>query len=276
MRIHCVALVSFMCVCAASAQDKITVPLSSPSQPVTIKATMMSGSIKVTGGSGHEVTVTSTDSRAADREREAAPAGMKRIGARPGLNIEEDQNVVTISAGSMTGGGGNLAIETPVNSNLQIKTINGASIEVTGVNGDLEIENTNGQIRLTNVSGSVVAHTLNGAVTASLDRVTGDKPMSFTSMNGKIEVTLPDDTKARLRLKTDNGSIYSDFDVKLEADANKPVVEDTRGQGGKYKISVDRAVTGTINGGGPEYTFQTMNGAILIHKKSASAIVVSH
>ena len=27
------------------------------------------------------------------------------------------------------------------------------------------------------------------------------------------------------------------------------------------------SVTGTINGGGPEYTFQTMNGNILIHKK---------
>jgi len=113
----------------------------------------------------------------------------------------------------------------------------------------------------------VVAHTLNGAVTASLDHVTGNKPMSFTSLNGKVDVTLPADTKARLRLKSDNGSIYSDFDVKLEADGGKPVVEDSRGQGGKYKISVDRNVTGTINGGGPEYTFQTMNGNILIHKK---------
>jgi DUF4097 and DUF4098 domain-containing protein YvlB len=138
---------------------------------------------------------------------------------------------------------------------------------VTGVNGDHEIENSNGAIRLTDVSGSVVAHTLNGGVTASLGHITGNKPMSFTSLNGKVDVTLPADTKARLRLKSDNGSIYSDFDVKLEADTNKPVVEDSRGKDGKYKISVDRAVTGTINGGGPEYTFQTMNGNILIHKK---------
>ena len=78
---------------------------------------------------------------------------------------------------------------------------------------------------------------------------------------------MPADTKARLRLKSDNGSIYSDFDVKLEPDSSKPVVEDSRGKDGKYKISVDKAVTGTINGGGPEYTFQTMNGNILIHKK---------
>ncbi|HWD98616.1 MAG TPA: hypothetical protein VG345_06255, partial [Bryobacteraceae bacterium] len=76
---------------------------------------------------------------------------------------------------------------------------------------------------------------------------------------------LPTDTKARLRLKTDNGSIYTDFDVKLEP--TKPAVEDSRSNGGKYRIRMDRTLFGTINGGGPEYLFQTMNGSILIHKK---------
>lgn len=261
----------------AAAQNKITVPLTNPSQPVTIKATTFSGSIRVTVGTGRDVIVSGSDAGAGRRSgRDAAPPGMKRIGEQPGLNIEEDHNVVTITTGPM-GRGSDLTIETPVNTNLQIKTMNGSSIDVTGINGDLEIENTNGSIRLANVSGSVVAHTLNGGITATLDRITGSKPMSFTSLNGKIDVTLPADTKARLRLKSDNGSIYSDFDVKLEADANKPVVEDSRSQDGKYKISVDRAVTGTINGGGPEYTFQTMNGNILIHKGGgAPGVVLSH
>lgn len=266
MRIGRIAIISFMCAIGAAAQDKITVPLSNPSQPVTIKATMITGSIKVTAGTGRDLIVTTSESSGRRSARDAAPPGMKRIDVRPGMNIEEDHNVVTISAGSM-GGHGDLTIETPVNTNLQLKTMSGGTIDVTGVNGDHEIENMNGSINLTDVSGSVVAHTLNGTITASLSHITSNKPMSFTSLNGKVEVTLPADTKARLRLKTDNGSIYSDFDVKLEPDAGKPVVEDSRSQGGKYKISVDRAISGTINGGGPEYTFQTMNGNILIHKK---------
>ena len=53
----------------------------------------------------------------------------------------------------------------------------------------------------------------------------------------------------------------------MEPDNSKPVVEDGRGQGGKYRIRMDRGVYGSINGGGPEYSFQTMNGTILIHKK---------
>ena len=57
------------------------------------------------------------------------------------------------------------------------------------------------------------------------------------------------------------------FFEELEADNTKPVIEDGRGRGGKYRIRMDRGVYGSINGGGPEYLFQTMNGDILIHKK---------
>jgi DUF4097 and DUF4098 domain-containing protein YvlB len=108
---------------------------------------------------------------------------------------------------------------------------------------------------------------VNGGVKVSLDRVTPNKPMSFSSLNGKIDVTLPADTKAKLRLKTTHGEVYTDFDVKMEPDTSKPVIEDSRGKGGKYEIKMDRSLVGSINGGGPEYSFQTMNGTILIHKK---------
>jgi Putative adhesin len=255
------------CAAFASAQDKVTVPLSNPSQPATVKVHLISGSITVTGGSGSQVVVESGAGSRESRAPRDVPPGMHRLDAgRTGMDVEEDHNVVNIEAGR-NGGGANLAIQVPANSSLQLQTMNGGHIEVSGVSGEMDIENMNGSIELKNVSGSVVAHSLNGAVTATIDRVTSNKAMAFTSMNGKIEVTLPADTKARLRLKTDNGSVYSDFDVKMEPDATKPVVEDSRGQGGKYRIKLDRSVYGSINGGGPEYRFETLNGSILIHKK---------
>jgi hypothetical protein len=255
----------------AAAQDKVTVPLSSPSQPATVKAHLISGSITVTAGTGSQVVV---ESEAGGRGRERGrasernvPPGMHRIdvGAR-GFNVEEDHNVVTVIP-DLGGQGMNLMVEVPVNTSVELKSVNGGHIDVTGLNGDLDVENTNGTITLKNVSGSVSAHTVNGSITVNMDKVTTDKPMSFSSLNGKVDVTLPGDTKARLRLRTTNGAVYSDFDVKMEQDNSKPVIEDGRGQGGKYRIRMDRGIYGSINGGGPEYSFQTMNGTILIHKK---------
>jgi hypothetical protein len=100
-----------------------------------------------------------------------------------------------------------------------------------------------------------------------MEKIASNKPMSFTTLNGKIDVTLPADTKARLRLKSERGEIFSDFDVKLEPDNAKPVIEDGRGTNGKYRIRIDRSVYGSINGGGPEYRFESMNGGITIRKK---------
>jgi hypothetical protein len=258
----------------AAAQEKVTVPLSSPSQPATVKAHLIFGSITVTAGAAGQIVVepeVSGSKQERDRTRDRAvsmpPPGMHRLDAGGhGFSAEEDHNVVTVNPGD-AGQFINLAIQVPVNTSVELKSVAGGHVDVTGISGDLDVENVNGTVTLKNVSGSVSAHTVNGNLTISLDKVTPDKPMSFSSLNGKVDVTIPGDTKARLRLKTTNGEVYSDFDVKMEPDNSKPVIEDGRGQGAKYRIRMDRGVYGTINGGGPEYSFQTMNGAILIHKK---------
>jgi Putative adhesin len=264
------AVLLFVSAATASAQDKVTVPLSEPSQPATVKARLVSGSITVTVGSASQVVV-QAEPATAGREpvppTPPPPPGMHRIDSnRFGFNAEEDHNVVTIGGGVNRT---NLTIQVPANSSLELRTVNGGTINVTGVNGNLDVENVNGSIALKDVSGTVLAHTVNGTVTVGLTRATPDKPMSFSSLNGTVDVTLPADTKARLHLKTTNGEIFSDFDVKMEPDTSKPVIEDSRGKSGRYRIRLDRGanIYGSINGGGPEYSFQTMNGTILIHRK---------
>jgi DUF4097 and DUF4098 domain-containing protein YvlB len=154
-----------------------------------------------------------------------------------------------------------------VQTSLILRSVNGGAITVENISGSIDANHTNGGISITNVSGSVLANTTNGKVTVSLNKVTGDKAMSFTSFNGTVDVTLPADVKANVMMKTNNGEIWSDFDIKLSASGKPPVVEDSRSKNGKYKVRIDRAMYGAINGGGPEMQFVTYNGNILIHKK---------
>jgi DUF4097 and DUF4098 domain-containing protein YvlB len=159
-----------------------------------------------------------------------------------------------------------LTIQVPVNTSLKLSVTNGGNITVSNVTGEIDVRNTNGGIRLTNVAGSVTADALNDNIVVSLTKVTPEKSMSFTSLNGDIDVTLPADIKTRAKLKSDRGEVYSDFEVKMVASARQPVVEEGRPGGGRYRVRVDKAMYGLINGEGPESLFQTSNGNIYIRK----------
>jgi hypothetical protein len=78
-------------------------------------------------------------------------------------------------------------------------------------------------------------------------------------------VTFPASLKATVKLKSDRGDVFSDFDVTTQASA-PPVVEDSRSKKGKYRVRLDRTVQGTINGGGTEIQFSNFNGSIYIRK----------
>ena len=126
----------FVCAAIAAAQDKVTVPLSDRSQPATVKARLMSGSITVKVGAGPQVVVESTSSDGRELPPRLppnnVPPGMHRIdgGGGRGFTVEEDHNLVTI-AGDRGGQSMNLVIEVPVTTSVELRTVNGGHIDVT-------------------------------------------------------------------------------------------------------------------------------------------------
>jgi len=269
--------IAILLVCAAGAllaqesPEKATVPLRDPSRPARIQANLMMGGITVRGADVKEVLVEAHARGDGDRHGRRAPAradGMKRLElpGNAGLDVTEEDNVVTIKTASMNRAS-DLVITVPRRSSLRLRCMNDGDIYVENVDGEIDANNLNGKVTLKNVSGSVVAHSLNGAVMASLDRVDAGKPMSFSTMNGDIDVTLPDLVKANVRMKTDNGEIYSDFDVKLIAGVNPEGRNSGRQPDGSYHLKFDHTLRGTINGGGPEFQFTSFNGQIYIRKK---------
>ncbi len=255
-------------VVAQDGTDRVSVPLTDPNRPVTVRVDLMHGNIAVKPNPGKDVVVERTGGGGTPARRSNRPTppevdGLKRIDmGRSGFSVEESENTVRINSGPVPGG--NVTVLVPANASLKLKTMTG-TVDVEGVNGEVEANSMNGEVHVNNVQGAVVAHSLNGKVLVTLARVDPNKPMAFSTMNGDIDVTLPADTKARIRLKNDHGDVWTDFDLKLEA---TPRVEQTqRGDDGRYRVKFDRTVTGTINGGGPDLSFTTMNGQIRIRKQ---------
>jgi DUF4097 and DUF4098 domain-containing protein YvlB len=246
--------------------DKLTVPFSDPTRPGTVRIGLINGGITVKAHAGREVIIEArSDDDDRDNDRQAVRGGLRRIPNRSsGLTVEEDDNVMRVSTSSHNRTT-NLVLQVPVQTSLKLSCTNDGDINVDGVTGDVEANNTNGAVRLTNVSGSVVAHAFNDDLTVSMVRVDPQKPMSFSSFNGDIDVTLPANLKATVKMQTEMGDIYSDFDMQIQPVATQRV-EDTRSSRGRYQIRLEKVVSGAINGGGPEISFKNYNGDIRIRK----------
>jgi DUF4097 and DUF4098 domain-containing protein YvlB len=240
-------------------QDSVRIPFSGTGRQRLVKLSTVSGSIHVRGYDGKEVII---DTKGGGRRPDRQVDGLRRIDMSPGFTAEEQDNVVTIKA-DPPHAPSSIDLQVPTDTSLQLSTVNGGEITVEGVEGELDVKNTNGSVKLTRVGGAVVANTSNGAVTAVLDRVTPGRPMSFSSLNGNVDVTLPADVKANVKLRSDNGDVYTDFDIQLGSSGQGT---SGRGSNGKYRVNIDKTISGTINGGGPEMRLTTLNGRIMLRK----------
>lgn len=274
MKIRRYAIATFAAVATLAAAtgtplaaERLVVPLTDPTKPAAIEVSLVSGSIRVTGSAVREVVIDarSEDEGKVSRERDRQERqGMRRIpNTALGLEAEEEDNRVSISADSWARGV-DLRIEVPAGSSLELSTVNGGDIEVEGVTGELELSNTNGEIHVKEVKGPVSATTVNGDVSIAFSSAMISAPMAFSTLNGDVDVTLPAGLKADVRLRSDNGEIFSDFEIAMNS--AKPDIEEKR-EGGKYRLVVAREMTGKIGGGGPELFLKTFNGDILLRQK---------
>ena len=254
---------------AQETPDRVNVPLTDPSRPAVVHASLINGGITVIGYNGKDVIVEARsrheDGRESRPDRKAQ--GMHRLDSRgTGLSVEEQDNQVNIGIGSVNRTV-DLNIQVPFNTSLNLKCVNDGDIKVDRVSGEVDAGDTNGGIKLLNISGAAVANSINGDVVVTLDRVTPGKSMSFSTLNGDIDITLPADVKARVKMKSDNGEIYSDFDVHPEVNPAAPKISETHGKEGHFRVQFDKVTYGSINGGGPEMQFTTFNGKIYLRKK---------
>lgn len=267
---------------ARAQSSQFTVPLSDPAKRGKLKVHLNVGSINVTGTARKDVLIKyssdeddeemserdgtnqNKNKNRNDNEDSDSRAGLRRIGGGGmDLQVTENGNTVVVQSGSWSHGL-NLDLEIPSGMDLELHTYNDGDLMVSNVQGEVALSNYNGDITARNISGSVVASTYNGEIKSTFDKVAENTPMSFSTFNGDIDLTFPATLKATLKMKTEQGEIFSGFDVNITSSG--PVqMKDTKG--GVYKVVIDDWKTGQINGGGPEITMKNYHGDILIRKR---------
>jgi hypothetical protein len=260
--------------------EKIQIPLSQPNKPGTLQASLLNGSIMVSGHKGKDVVISYSTrdgkNRSRTRDRDESE-GLRRIpNNNTGLEVREENNTVTVKTGAFNRTV-DLQIQVPYDFSVKLKTLNDGVLLVEDVNGELDLDNLNGNITLRNITGSASVSTLNGDILASFKKVTPNMPMAFSSLNGKIDVTLPPAAKFNAKLKSDNGEIFTDFDMAMDKGSKGLQPEENKSGAGPNRLRgndnppgtrvyVDKWLNGKINGGGPDILFKNFNGNIYIRK----------
>ena len=247
----------------------VTITLSDPAKPATLEMNIVMGSVTVKGVNRKDVLVEARPAAGASRRPandEPPPAGLRRLTQGTPFDVEEDRNTVSIDLENPARAI-DFTIEVPIKTNLDIETVQGA-ISVEGVDGELEVDSVNGAVTLANVGGCVVAHSVNGKLVAAITRTNAGQPMAFTSMNGTVDVTLPAAVKANFKLRSDQGDVYTDFDLQTRAEPDNPNPNPRAGRRGvmRTSVNIDHAVYGAVNGGGPDFEIRTFNGNVYVRK----------
>jgi hypothetical protein len=153
----------------------------------------------------------------------------------------------------------NLTIRVPRAIELTLKTVNG-EVTCADTSGKFEVNGVNGSITMNGIAGSGYVRTVNGPTTVSF-RENPKADSEFHSLNGKVEVTFQPDLSADIRVKTFNGAAYTDFESTALASQASAAQNGT-----KWVYKKNQFANLRVGKGGPELSFETLNGDIRIRK----------
>jgi hypothetical protein len=153
-------------------------------------------------------------------------------------------------------------VQVPYDTELVLKVVN-RDVLVKKTSGDYEIHGINGGIEMEDVAGSGLVSTINGKVKVTFSKNPA-KATQFKTLNGSVDVYFQSGLNADLKFKKLNGGIYTDFEVS----ALPQPAEAGDSSSGRFVYRSDRQTSGRAGKGGPELSFDTLNGNIRLHSKT--------
>ena len=218
----------------------------------TLEIVNVNGLIEASPSSGAQVEV-----RAEREIRSASEENSKALLQKVDMREEVSADRVRIEARADVDGGRGRRTNLSVTYHVRVPA--GLAVSFKTENGDVRLENLSGRMTASTTNGGITGRALSGPVTA--DSVNGGVQMDFASIagdvrvsttNGGVRIDLPADAKATLDATCVNGGI--DVDEQLTVQAS----ETSR-----------RRLSGTLNGGGPRISAQTVNGGIRIRTRGS-------
>jgi predicted membrane protein len=218
------------------------------------------GKVTVEGHNGNEIIFSSENSREGKDERAEGLRSINSLGLEDntglGINVTDKGNVVEVHQLKKTHSPDiRILVPKGVIVSFTHESQYGGEAKFKNLTNEIEVSAQYNSVELNNVTGPLTVETTYGHVEADFSTTIND-PVSIVSIYGYVDVTLPQATKANLKLSTSYGEIFvaPEFDIKVD-----------RGDGGL--IAYSDKVSGTINGGGTNIDLSCNYGKVYLRKK---------
>lgn len=133
-------------------------------------------------------------------------------------------------------------VRVPDGVRVDLSTVNGG-VEVTGVNNEVDARTVNGSITARSAGGPVRAKTVNGSINVSMGSLGSADDLDYETVNGAITIELPSNFGAQLELSTVNGRVSTEFPITMSGTLSPRRLRGTVGNG------ATRLRASTVNGG---------------------------
>lgn len=147
-------------------------------------------------------------------------------------------------------------VRVPAGVHFAGRTVNG-SVNAKSLDGNVEATTVNGDVRVS-TTGYAQASTVNGSINVACGRANWSEWLRFSTVNGSIEVTLPDNTNTEINASLVNGSITTDLPLVLKGNVDKRHLNGILGHSSE-------------NRSGRKLRLNTVNGSISVKSGRAAS-----
>jgi hypothetical protein len=138
-------------------------------------------------------------------------------------------------------------VRVPEGVRVDVSTVNGG-LEVSGVTTDVRANTVNGSITARSAGGPVRAKTVNGSINVSMGSIGNAEDLEYETTNGSVTIELPANFGAQLELGTVNGRVNTDFPITVSGTLSP------------------RRIRGTVGDGRTRLRASTVNGSVTLRR----------
>jgi DUF4097 and DUF4098 domain-containing protein YvlB len=216
-----------------------TVPLSADGR---VSLSNINGDVEITGWNKNEVQIDAVKTARDQQRLDEARIDVNSSSSSVKIETHYPSHLFNNNPASV-----HYTLHVPQNARLdKIDLVNGA-LDVQRVSGEVNADLVNGKLRASDLAGTADLATVNGSVEANYTSLNNVREIKLKSVNGAVNLLLPQSPNADVSASTVNGAISTDFPLTVKGHWVGKNMSGTLGSGGVH-IELDN-VNGSIHVG---------------------------